>query len=63
MNKELKRPDTNNCTEKEWHRWYWGDFNDLCKQCTKKCKQSHVVDLTCSQFEKLNNGENIEDKN
>lgn len=53
MNTNLIKPDTNNCTEKEWYKWFWGDYNENCKQCKKNCKQSHVVSLSCITFEKV----------
>ena len=59
MEEELKMPDTNNCTEKEWTAWYWGKFHELCLQCTKKCKQSWIVKLSCPQFNKIEEKINV----
>lgn len=53
MNKSLEKPDLNTCTEKQWKKWFWGDYNEMCKECKKSCKQSHVVKLTCIEFEKM----------
>lgn len=47
-----------NCTEKEFSKWYWHDFNELCKNCIKTCKQSHVARVSCAMFMKKNQVEN-----
>lgn len=41
----MEKPNMENCTDKEWNKWFWSDFNELCKKCINKCKQSHVVEL------------------
>jgi len=43
--------DTNTCTEKEWTKWYWAEYNSMCKDCKKECKQSHIVKLSCGNKE------------
>ena len=53
MIEKIPMPDTNNCSEKQWTKWWWQDFNDLCSKCTKNCKQSWVVQLSCTQFKKV----------
>jgi hypothetical protein len=53
MENKIPMPDTDNCTEKQWYKWYWSDFNEYCKQCQKKCKQSHVVKLSCPDYKKI----------
>jgi hypothetical protein len=47
----IKKPDMTNCTEKQFNSWYWSDFNETCKKCVNKCKQSHAVKLSCPSFE------------
>jgi len=27
-------------TESEWEKWFWKDFNSLCKKCKNECRQS-----------------------
>jgi hypothetical protein len=48
--KMIEKPDMNNCTDKQWTKWWWQDYNELCKKCQKQCKQSWNVKLTCSVF-------------
>lgn len=57
MKDKIEMPDTNNCSEKEWTKWYWQDINDKCKQCQNNCKQSWVVLLSCPQFNKIEENE------
>lgn len=48
----MERPNLENCSEKEASEWYWSDFNETCKKCKNKCKQSHVViQVICPKFE------------
>lgn len=48
----IEKPDMSNCSDKQFNQWYWGDFHSTCKNCTNTCKQSHIVTLSCSKFNK-----------
>ena len=41
----MERPEEG-CTDKQFSKWFWSDFNETCKLCKNTCKQSHVVRLT-----------------
>jgi hypothetical protein len=41
------------CTTKQWEKWWFKEFNKICLQCTKKCKQSDKVTLNCPQYQKI----------
>lgn len=30
---------------KEWERWWWSEYNSLCLDCEKECKQSWRVNI------------------
>ncbi len=43
-----------NPTVKEMEKWWWNDYNKICKKCVKSCKQSNKVILTqCKGYEKI----------
>jgi len=47
----MERPDLETCSEKIASKWYWKDFNEKCKQCKNKCKQSHVaIQVICPNY-------------
>ena len=47
--------DVFNPTEKEWKAYWFAEYNDRCKECKKKCKQSSKVQLVyCPDYEKIN---------
>lgn len=50
----IEKPDTNNCTIKQWEKWWWQEYNLHCQQCANKCKQSWIVQISCTQFKKEN---------
>jgi len=52
VQEQIEKPDMNNCSLKEWEKWFWQDFNDTCKECVNKCKQSWVVRLSCEKYKK-----------
>jgi len=40
-------------TSKEWEKWWWSDYNKLCLDCEKDCKQSWRVQIVnCWKLEK-----------
>lgn len=51
----MEKPDMANCSDKEWTKWYWGEFNETCKICINVCKQSHIVTLSCAKFNRKGN--------
>lgn len=53
----IEKPDMTNCTDKQFNSWFWGEYNQMCKSCLNKCKQSHVVSLSCSKYLKEKNNE------
>ena len=48
----IEKPDMNNCSEKMYEKWFWEEYNAVCKTCLNKCKQSHIITLSCSKFNK-----------
>lgn len=39
-------------TSKEWEKWWWSDYNKLCFNCEKSCKQSwRVTIVNCWKLE------------
>jgi hypothetical protein len=37
---------------KDFDKWYWKDYNYICRKCSRDCKQSHVVELvSCRTME------------
>jgi hypothetical protein len=49
----IEKPDMNNCTDKQWTKWWWQTYNKKCLTCIKSCKQSWVVRLNCPDFNKI----------
>jgi len=47
--------NTENCTEKQFEKWFWEDLNTICLSCKNDCKQSSKVKLTCAKFLKMEN--------
>jgi len=42
------------CSDKEYSKWFWSDFADLCKKCKNKCKQSHrCIQVICNKFDRI----------
>ena len=40
---------------RSWEKWFGRTTNKLCRDCTKKCKQSSKVKvICCPQFERIN---------
>ncbi|MDD5651150.1 MAG: hypothetical protein PHF86_12170 [Candidatus Nanoarchaeia archaeon] len=50
----IEKQNMDYCTEKQWEKWWWAEYNELCKKCIKTCKQSYKVKLSCKEFK---NGE------
>ena len=60
INATLLQIDTENDTFEEhepshsWEKWFGRTINKLCRDCTKKCKQSSKVKIiNCPQFERI----------
>ena len=51
----IEKPDLNNCTEKQFEKWYWQERHQTCLKCKNTCKQSNVVDLSCPNFKSVEN--------
>jgi len=46
--------DITTMTDKEYNKYYWSDYYDLCKKCKERCKQSHVVkQVVCKKYNKI----------
>jgi hypothetical protein len=49
---EVPDKDTKNYLKK-YENWYWSEYNELCKSCKGKCKQSWQVDIyVCNRYNK-----------
>jgi hypothetical protein len=36
---------------KKYEDWYWSDYNEMCKKCSGRCKQSWQVDImVCNRY-------------
>lgn len=46
----MEKPDIDKCTDKQYSKWYWSAFNDICQKCKNSCKQSHVVKVICKNY-------------
>ena len=57
----IEKPDMSNCTEKQFNAWYWGSFHEICNNCIHKCKQSHIVSLSCSKYIKEKKNEEVKE--
>lgn len=53
----MDKPDMSNCSDKEFEKWYWSDYNKVCLKCENKCKQSHIVSLVSCPNRKIKKGE------
>jgi hypothetical protein len=43
-----------NLDRKQWDKWWWQSYHQVCKMCARDCKQSWRVDLVkCDRFEKI----------
>jgi len=41
-------------SDREAHKEFWKEFNDVCKECINKCKQSsQVIVVHCPDFKKV----------
>jgi hypothetical protein len=49
----IEKPDLNSCTEKQFEKWYWQDYHDMCNKCKNACKQSRIVELSCPSFKNI----------
>jgi hypothetical protein len=52
MQKQIEMPDVLTCTDKQWTKWWWQDYSELCKSCVNNCKQSWRVGLNCGAYKK-----------
>ena len=53
MLQKIQQPDVENCTTKQWEKWWWQSYNEKCLKCEKSCKQSWRVGLTCPDFKSI----------
>ena len=41
-------------SDREANKIYWTEYNEKCKQCKNKCKQSSkVIQIICPKFDKI----------
>lgn len=49
----MNKPDMTNCTDKQFDKWYWNIYHDVCNKCSNTCKQSSIViQVVCNKFRK-----------
>jgi len=53
MSEKIQMPDMNNCSDKEFKKWWWYAFNDHCLKCKNTCKQSWRTKVICKKFERI----------
>lgn len=50
----MEKPDITTCTDKQFEKWWWLDFHEVCKSCSKSCKQSHAIkQVSCIKYKKI----------
>lgn len=50
----MENININLMSDKEYSKWYWSNFSELCKKCKNKCKQSHIIiQVVCPKFNKV----------
>lgn len=48
----MENINTEEVTEKQWSKWFWKNYHEVCLSCINNCKQSSKVDLSCEKFKK-----------
>lgn len=47
----MEKPNIEECTTKQYEKWYWNNINETCKTCINSCKQSNIVQLlSCTKY-------------